>query len=69
MIKIIKTSAKQWQGNGFGTSAATWGIENHPEIRINRASGLWVAVGDGVGRVASETRQGLEQRIINRLAA
>ena len=68
MITITKTAARQWEGNGFGTSAATWGVNNHPAIRIKRDGSLWIAIGGGVGRIASESKQGLEQRIANRLA-
>ena len=68
MRKIIKTESRQWQGNGFGTSAAQWAVENNPEIRVKRESGLWIAIGGGVGRIASESRKGLEARIADKLA-
>jgi len=68
MIKIVKTASTQWQGNGFGTSAAQWAVENNPEIRVKREAGLWIAIGGGVGRIASESKKGLEGRIAEKLS-
>ena len=68
MIKIIKTEATQWQGNGMGNSGAQWAVENKPEIRVKRESGLWIAIGGGAGRIASESKRGLEVRIADKLA-
>jgi len=67
MVRIVKTAPRQWQGNGSGTSSASWGVQDRPEIRIRREAGLWIAIGAGVGRAAAESRQGLEQIITYKL--
>lgn len=42
-IQIKKLSARTWAGVGFGAKAATYGVENRPDIRIIRESHGWTA--------------------------
>ena len=44
MIKLTKTSSAQWQGNGFGISAAEWVVKGKENISIRKLSTKWVAV-------------------------
>lgn len=46
-ITIKKTAKSSWQGNGFGTSRASYGVTNRPDIRVVRASHGWTAYVDG----------------------
>lgn len=43
MLKIKKLTPRLWAGAGFGTRAASYGVENRPDIRIVRESHGWTA--------------------------
>lgn len=43
MHKIKKLAPRTWAGTGFGTKAASYGVENRPDIRIIRESHGWTA--------------------------
>lgn len=44
MLKLKKTSAPSWNGNGFGTNAADWVVADHEHIAVTKCAGLWFAV-------------------------
>ena len=43
MIKLTKTKATQWLGNGFGNYTAEWNIKGNENISIRKIGGNWVA--------------------------
>lgn len=42
-MKIEKTRASAWRGNGCGHSGASWGVVGRADIRILRECGFWKA--------------------------
>lgn len=44
MIKLTKTTATQWNGNGFGSSAAEWAIKGSEHIAVRQLVGNWYAI-------------------------
>ena len=43
-IKIKKTAATEWAGNGFGTNAARWVVAGSEHISIIQFGGGWSAI-------------------------
>ena len=44
MIKLIKTNAAHWNGNGFGNSAAEWVVAGCENIAVRKLGWNWFAV-------------------------
>lgn len=42
-MRIEKTAPSSWEGVGFGTRRASYGIPSRPDIRIIRESHGWTA--------------------------
>ena len=55
-IRLKKIQAPQWQGNGFGTTSATWGIAGHEGWRLWQTGSGWTASHEGRPNVTSYTR-------------
>ena len=51
--KLIKLKSTHWQGNGFGTSTAVWGITGFDGYTIRGATGLWSVFDAASKRVIS----------------
>jgi hypothetical protein len=43
MLKLKKTKATSWNGNGFGNSSADWCIKGQEHIHVFQLSMGWVA--------------------------
>lgn len=44
MIKLTKNQATQWNGNGFGSSAADWVVKGRENIAVRKLGGAWFAL-------------------------
>tara|TARA_R100001163_G_scaffold57001_1_gene44797 strand:- start:288 stop:530 length:243 start_codon:yes stop_codon:yes gene_type:complete len=44
MVKLTKTQATQWNGNGFGNSSADWVVKGRENIAVRKLGGLWFAL-------------------------
>lgn len=72
-MKIVKTHSRTWGGNGFGHSAAVYGVQNAPHIRITRESGfkgipgLWIATLASGQRLVADSRAELETMLVERV--
>jgi hypothetical protein len=44
MIKLTKTSATSWNGNGFGSSAAEWAVKGQEHIVLRQLGVGWTAI-------------------------
>lgn len=44
MIKLTKTNAAEWNGNGFGNSTAEWVVVGFENIAIRKLGINWFAV-------------------------
>lgn len=43
MIKLAKSKAVAWNGNGFGTSTADWVVKGNEHIEVYKLGWRWVA--------------------------
>lgn len=66
-IKLIKKTASEWAGNGFGNSAAEWRVEG-TSIDVWKSSTFWFAYKDGRRIAMGDTRadliEALQQKMI-----
>jgi hypothetical protein len=62
MIKIKKLTPRMWAGAGFGTKAASYGVENRPDIRIIREAHGWTAY-IGTRKLFGTTKAELENQL------
>jgi len=44
MIKLTKTNAAEWNGNGFGNNAAEWVVVGFENIAVRKLGINWFAV-------------------------
>lgn len=44
MVKLTKSKGSEWQGNGFGSSAAEWVVKGAEHIAVRRLVGNWYAI-------------------------
>ena len=44
MIKLTKTNAAEWNGNGFGNSTAEWVVVGFENIAVRKLGINWFAV-------------------------
>jgi hypothetical protein len=62
MLKIKKLTPRMWAGAGFGTKAASYGVENRPDIRIIREAHGWTAY-IGTRKLFGTTKAELETQL------
>ena len=43
MVKLKKSKAQSWNGQGFGTSSAQWVVAKDPSISVRQVGGDWKA--------------------------
>jgi hypothetical protein len=62
MLKIKKLAPRSWAGTGFGTKAASYGVDKRPDIRVIRDSHGWTAY-TPQGKRFGETKADLEAQL------
>ena len=62
-MKIVKLAAPRWAGNGFGTTGASYGIPDRPDIRIVRRAEGWYAYREGAKHCFGSTKAELEAQL------
>lgn len=68
-ISLTKVKSTQWQGNGLGTSSATWAVKGHEGWTVRQHGGDWVASREGRANVRSYTKAMLLAKLEKELAA
>ena len=65
-IKLIKKSASEWAGNGFGNNSAQWQVEG-TDIDVWKSSTFWFASKNGRRIAMGDTRADLIELLQNKI--